>query len=119
MAGDMLHLVIRQKINEGQFEAFKKNVTELTKRVEASEPDTLCYEWYLSEDGADGYVVEWYTSSEAVLLHQSHLKETPLTGPSVGPIMEVVVLGSPAAELREQFSQQGAKLLPLLVGCTR
>ena len=119
VAGDSFRLMLHQRIDEGQVEVFKKNVTELTERAEASEPDTLCYEWYLSEDGADGYVVEWYTSSEAFLLHQTHLKEIPRTGPSVGPIMEVVVLGSPSAELREQFAQRGARVFPLLVGCTR
>ena len=32
--------------------------------MEANEPHTLCYEWYVSDDGTDCYLVETYADSE-------------------------------------------------------
>ena len=123
MAADSFRLILHQRINEGQLETFEKRAQETTAGVRANEPETLCYEWYVSDDGTDCYLVETYADSEAFLLHLSHLRErrdkTP-DGPHVGSIMEVLVLGSPNAQAREALSEMGPiKFLPLLIGCTR
>ena len=119
MAGDMLHLVIRQKINEGQFQAFKKMALEVTKGVEADEPDTWCYEWYVNEDHTEAFMFETYAKSEAFLLHMSHVHEALRSMPDVAPMVEVLVLGSPNAEVRDAPAPFKPRFLPLLVGCTR
>ena len=119
MAADSFRLIIHQGIDEGQLESFKKRARETTMGVEANEPDTLCFEWYVSDNGTDGYLVETYTDSAAFLLHLSRLREKPRQTPEVGPLLEALVLGYPNAQAREALSGMGAKFFPLLIGCTR
>ena len=120
MAADSFRLILHQRITEGQLETFKNRAQELTTGVEASEPETLCYEWYVSDDGTEGYLVETYADSKAFLLHLSHLRKRRPKTPDVGTIMEVLVLGSPSTQAHEALSGMGPiKFLPLLIGCTR
>jgi len=120
MAADSFRLILHQRINEGQLETFEKRAQETTAGVRANEPETLCYEWYVSDDGTDCYLVETYADSKAFLLHLSHLRKRRPKTPDVGTIMEVLVLGSPNAQAREALSGMGPiKFLPLLIGCTR
>ena len=119
MAADSFRFILHQEIKEGQLETFKNRAKELTTGVELSEPDTLCYEFYVSDDGTEGYMVETYADSEAFLLHLSHVKETWQKMVDVAPLKELVVLGSPNAQVREALSGMGPKFLPLLIGCTR
>ena len=37
----------------------------------------------------------------------------------VSPLVELLVLGTPNAQVREELSGMGAKFYPMLVGCTR
>jgi hypothetical protein len=119
MAADSFRLIIHRGIDKGLFETFTKRAEETTMGVEANEPNTLCFEWYVSDDGADSYLVESYPDSEAFLLHLSRLKETPRQTPEVGPLLEALVFGSPNAQAREALVEMGAKFFPLLIGCTR
>ena len=120
MAADSFRLIIHQRINAGQLETFKKRAQEITSGVEANEPRTLCYEWYVSDDGTEGYLVETYADSEAFLLHLSHLRKRRHKTPDVGTILEVLLLGSPNAQAREALAGMGPmKFVPLLIGCTR
>jgi len=112
--------MLHQRIDEAKVEVFQEERDRAHRTCGGGASPTRC-----ATSGTSAKTertATWssgYTSSEAFLLHQTHLKEIPRTGPSVGPIMEVVVLGSPSAELREQFAQRGARVFPLLVGCTR
>jgi len=119
MAADGFRLIIHQSIPEGELPTFTKSAQTLTTMAETTEPDTLCYEWYVSEDGTDCYLVETYTTSDAFLLHLSHLMEALKTMPGPGPISEALVFGSPSAKVREALAGMGPKFFPLLVGCTR
>lgn len=119
MAADSFRLVVHQTIKPGQFETFKKLAQDMTIGVEGSEPDTLCYEWYVNDEGTDCYLVETYADSDALLLHFSHVGEAIHKMMDVSPLLELLVLGTPNAQLREQLSGMGAKFYPMLVGCTR
>jgi len=118
MGSELFRIILRRRIGEGQLEAFRRLAEELTARAEA-EPDTLAYEWYVSDDGTDSYQVETYPNSAALLLHLSSLKESPPKSPRVAGLTEALVFGSPNAEAREALSAMGPKYFPLLVGCTR
>ena len=45
-------------------EEFKKLVTEMIKKVQANEPNTLRYDWFLSEDESKCYVIEMYQNQQ-------------------------------------------------------
>ena len=119
MTADGFCLIVRQGIKKGDLETFRTNAEKLTSMVENTEPDTLCYDWYVNENGTDCYLVETYVNSDAFLLHLAHLTEVLRSLPATGPITEVLVLGSPSAQAREALAGMGPKFFPLLVGCTR
>lgn len=119
MADDFFRLVVHQDIRQGGMETFKKLAEEMTRGVEADEPDTLCYEWYVSDDGADCYLIEAYTDSDALLRHLKNVGDKLHAMMEVSPLLQLIVLGSPSAELREELTKMGAKFYPRFVGCTR
>ena len=75
MATDLFRVVIHQKLNEGQLENFLRVTGGLTAMVEANEPDTLAYEFYVSDDGTEAYAVSTFKDSEAFLAHESRAWE--------------------------------------------
>ena len=44
MAADSFRILIHRKIKEGRLEAYRERARMLTAGVEATEPDTVCYE---------------------------------------------------------------------------
>jgi len=118
MATDLFRIVIHQKLNEGQLENFLKVTGGLTAMVEANEPDTLAYEFYVSDDGTEAYAVSTFRDSEAFLAHESRAWDAGYDEPDFGPLT-AVVLGSPSAEAREVLTWLKPKYFPLSVGCTR
>ena len=69
MNGMKLHWIAEFSIYEGKLEAFTTLAQEIIAAVEASEPDTLTYEWHVSEDGKTCTVDEWYADTDAALAH--------------------------------------------------
>lgn len=45
-------------IVEGRINDFRKLATETIDRVKATEPNTLSYEWFLSNDESKCYIVQ-------------------------------------------------------------
>jgi quinol monooxygenase YgiN len=119
MADDQFRLVVHQNIRQGGLEAFKNLAEEMTRGVEADEPGTLCYEWYVSDDGSDCYLVEAYTDSDALLRHLKNVGDKLHAMMDISPLLELIVLGSPNQELRETLTGLGAKFYPRFIGCTR
>lgn len=102
-----------EKIDE-----FKKLATEMIKKVQANEPNTLSYDWFLSEDESKCYVIEIYQDSEAVQAHWGNVNE------KLGPLMELASLtglticGSPSDEVRQVFEAFGGKFFEYWKGVT-
>jgi quinol monooxygenase YgiN len=70
-----------EKINE-----FKVLSAKIIAKVQANEPDTFSYEYFLSNDESKCYVVQSYKNSEAVLAHLENI------GDLAGPLHEVAPL---------------------------
>lgn len=66
---DEVHWVVETTIKEGQLEAFKTLAAEMVASCEAVEPDTLHYEWFISEDGKSCHIYERYRDSAATMTH--------------------------------------------------
>ena len=67
--GPIVHWVYEVTIRDGQLQNLKDLVAEMVARTEAGEPETLAYEWVVSEDGTRGQAHERYATSEAALAH--------------------------------------------------
>jgi len=118
MDDDSFRIVIHQKLNEGQLENFRSVTQGLAAIVEAEEPGTLVYEFYIGDDGTEAYVLSTFKDSASFLVHESRAWEAGYVEPDFGPLT-AVVLGSPSAEAREVLSWLKPAYFPLFVGCTR
>jgi quinol monooxygenase YgiN len=106
-------------IVEGKIDEFKKLAAEVIKKVEANEPNTLSYEWFLSADQSKCYVLELYKDSDAVMAHLGNIGE--LLGPllEIAPLTSLMVYGSPSDEVRQALEPFGTKFFEHWNGLTR
>jgi len=65
---DHVSWVIELAVKPGQLDAFKQLMEEMVEGT-SSEPGTLNYEWYISEDENTIHLFEKYESSEAMITH--------------------------------------------------
>ena len=65
---DVASWVVDVSIKSGQLENFKALVKELVQSTR-TEPNTLAYEWFLSEDNSACHIYELYADSAATMAH--------------------------------------------------
>ena len=119
MADDSFRIVAKMRIQPGQRATFERLVRELTVSVEAEEPGTRAYEWYVSADGAACYFHEWLASSEAFLAHLAHVGPALPPLYAVAPITQALVFGDPSAAVKEALAGFGPEYFPRADGFTR
>ena len=119
MADGPFRMIVRQGIKPGKLDELKKMAEGLTSGVEADEPTTLGYEWFISEDGSSCYLIESYGSAEAFLLHFQNLGSKLHDMLEISPLEEMVVVGEPGPQVREMLADLGAKFYTPHVGVKR
>jgi quinol monooxygenase YgiN len=99
------------KIPEGMLEEFKQLAAECVKQVSRKERETLQYDWFLSSDNTECEIREMYESSQAVLVHQSNIRE-PLgvLFEKFGLPHSLVIYGDPSRELMKYAKSSGMKI---------
>ncbi len=114
-----IQAIAEHSISEGKINEFKKLAAEIIDRVEANEPNTLSYEWFLNSDESKCYVVQLYKDSEAGLAHLGNIGD--LLGPfhEVAPLTGLMIFGSPSDELRQALEPVGPKILKHWNGVAR
>jgi quinol monooxygenase YgiN len=90
-------------IQEGKIEEFKKLVQEMSRVVEANEPDTINYQFYLNRAETKCIVHETYANSEAVLAYNAGVASQTILPKifSVSRISRFEVYGNPSEELQK------------------
>ena len=71
---------------------------EMSAMVEADEPGTLAYVWYLSEGGSEFLLYERYADSDAFLSHVEHVAPLMDRFQALGAIDSITVFGDPTPE---------------------
>lgn len=119
MSNTAIRLHTGIKINQGQLEVFKELATKVVIKVEAEEPNTLVYEWYINTEGDTCYVSEYFSDSKALVKHLTAAGEylPPLL--EVCSLTQLLVLGSPSKEATEILSGLGAQFFSRKAGFTR
>ena len=102
-------------IQEGKIEEYKKLVQEMSRVVEANEPDTIGYHFYLNRDETKCIVSEIYSNSEAVFAHSNGIASQTILPKifNISRISRFEVYGNPSEELQKvltTFSPQAYKL---------
>ncbi len=119
MTSNQIRAIAEVSIPKGKINEFRKLAAEIIDRVEANEPNTLSYEWFLSNDESKCFVVQIYKDSEAVKEHLGNIGD--LNGPfhEVAPLTGLLIFGSPSDELRQTLEPVGAKIFEHWNGVTR
>lgn len=99
---DRFLLIVDMAIKPGRLEEFKAACRTL-RELSSSEPGTLQYDWYISEDGTRQVTVEQFVDSAAFIAHNEH------AAPAVPALLETAevtaaqVLGEVDDEARERL----------------
>ena len=108
---DHVSWVLEVTVKPGQLDTYKAFMDEMVAGT-STEPGTLNYEWYISEDEGTIHLFEKYASSEAMITHLSGFLEK-----WAGRFMECVdptrfiVYGDPSPAARELLAGFGPKYL--------
>ena len=117
----IIHFRAEFIIEQGKTEEYKKLVQEMTRMVEANEPDTMVYQFYLNKDETKCIVHETYTNSEAVLAHNNSVASQTILPKifSVAKISRFDVYGSPSEELQKVLTSFNPRTYNLFAGFSR
>jgi quinol monooxygenase YgiN len=101
-AGTMIFAVARFAIHPGKEAEFRDVAQQCFAAVEAREPGTLGYEWFLSPDGSKCLTIDVYRDQEALATHMAN------AGPIMARILPLIdsdtrVYGAVSEESRANF----------------
>jgi quinol monooxygenase YgiN len=118
---DQIHFRAEFAIEEGKIEEYKKLVQDMSRMVEANEPNTINYEFYLNGGETKCIVHETYTNSEAVFAHMNGVASRTILPKifSVSRISRFDVYGNPGEELQKVLASFGAQTYNLFAGFSR
>ena len=106
-------------ISDGKIDEFKKMAAEMIKKVEANEPNYLSYEWFLSDDESQCYIIGLFKDSEAMMAHLANIGE--MMGPfsEIAPATRIELYGNLSDELRQAVAPFEANISEHWNGFTR
>jgi quinol monooxygenase YgiN len=93
----------------------------MSRLVEANEPDTLNYQFYLNRDKTKCIVHESYANSEAVLAHNTGIASQTILPKifNVARISRFDVYGNPSEELQKTLASFSPQIYNLFAGFSR
>ncbi len=117
----IIHFRAEFTIEEGKIEEYKKLVQEMSIMVEANEPDTINYQFYLNKDETKCIVLETYVNSEAAFAHNDGVASRTILPKifSLAKISRFDVYGDPSEELQKLLTSFGAETYNLFAGFSR
>ena len=116
---DVVAWLVDHSIKSGQLDNFKTLVEEMVQSTR-NEPNTLAYEWFLSEDDSSCHSYERFADSAAAMTHLGNFGEKfaerflPLVD-----IRQFTVYGAPNDEVKAVLSGFGATIMGPLNGFAR
>jgi quinol monooxygenase YgiN len=118
---NQIHFRAEFTIEEGKIEEYKKLVQEMSRVVEANEPDTINYQFYLNRAETKCIVHETYANSEAVLAHNAGVASQTILPKifSVSTISRFDVYGNPSEELQKVLTSFDPQTYNLFAGFSR
>lgn len=117
---DNVIMMSEYSIKSGELAHFKALVKEMVDAIQVSEPTTLIYEIFISEDGKSCQFMERYADSAAVMAHVGNFREK--FGERFWKFLEpkeFKIFGNLSDELREAVSGVGAMILLPIDGFAR
>jgi len=98
-------------IRPENIDGFKILINEMVESTQSSEPDTLSYEWSISEDGTSAHSYETYAHSAAAMIHIDAFADNFATRfAALAEQKRLIVFGNPDDNVRSRLSQAGGIL---------
>jgi quinol monooxygenase YgiN len=121
MEQNQIHFRAEFTIEVGKIEEYKKLIQEMSRTVQANEPDTINYQFYLNKDQTKCVVHETYVNSDAALAHNNGIASRKILPRifSLAKISRFDVYGNPNEELRKSLVSFGAETFNLFTGFSR
>jgi quinol monooxygenase YgiN len=93
--------LLEATVKPGQLDTFRTLMEEMVEGT-GTEPQTLNYEWYLSDDDGTVHLYEKYADSEAMIAHvNGFLEKWAARFTGCIDVTRFTVYGDPSAEARE------------------
>jgi quinol monooxygenase YgiN len=93
-------LVVEFAIEPGRLDDFLAAGRAFREAVQAAEPGTLAYDWWVSEDGRRGLNIEVFADSAALATHMANTAALAPRLAAAAGVVRVEVLGDLSAEAR-------------------
>jgi len=107
-------------IRDGKLDALKGLIREMAEASQANEPETLIYQWTISDDEKTAEVHERYSGSDAALRHLASFNNN--FADRLMALVEptgMTVYGSPSVALRKQLEGAGPVYRGVIGGFAR
>jgi quinol monooxygenase YgiN len=72
---DNVYWLLEGAVKPGEFDNLKALMKEMVEATQANEPDTLNYEWAITEDSKSCHLYERYADSAAAMTHMKAFGE--------------------------------------------
>ena len=124
MRHDQIHFRAEFTIEQGKIEEYKRLIQEMSRMVEANEPHTINYQFYLNEDEAKCIVFETYVNSDYALAHNNGIASRT-TLPKIFSVAKIsstkliTSYGNPSEELQKLLASFNAETFNLFAGFSR
>ena len=116
---DAVSWAVEVSIKSGQLDNFKALTEELVQWAR-TDPGTLAYEWFLSEDSSSCHIYERYASSAVALTHvNTFLERFAERFMNTVDFKGMTVCGAVSEELKGVMGGFGAAFMSQLNGFTR
>jgi quinol monooxygenase YgiN len=121
MERNQIHFRAEFTIEQGKIEEYKRLIQEMSRMVEANEPDTIDYQFYLNKDQTKCIVHETYANSEAALAHNNGVASRTILPKvfSLAKISRFDVYGNPNEELQKLLASFDAETFNPFAGFSR
>ena len=117
---DNVYWLLEVVIKPGEFDSFKALMNEMVESTQVNEPNTLNYEWAISEDSQKCHLYERYADSAATMTHLATFGEkfAERFMAAVEPT-RFMVYGNPSNDVKEALSGFGAVFMTPFGGFAR
>lgn len=115
-----VYWILELAIKDGELDNFRSLMNEMVAATHANEPNTLNYEWTISEDGKICHIYERYVDSAATLIHMGTFGEKYAERFNTAvEATRFMAYGNPNSEVRDVLSGLGAVFMSPFGGFAR
>jgi quinol monooxygenase YgiN len=121
MKDNLIHFRAEFIVKDGKLKEYKKLVRNMSKVVEANEPDTVSYRFYFDRAETKCIVHEIYANSEAVFAHNNAFASQAILPKisSVSRLSKFEVYGNPSKKLQKVLTSFSPDTYNLFTGFSR